>query len=150
MKRNWLGQREMLLCQWGVFRHRSAFGDLLWEREESRLLSENFPHSIQCILILAMAVERYILVCHPVRSTALLSGKRRKCFYVTVTFIIVSLGALFLVAYRAGLMFSDSERYEKNGLHDILNVRGHEIDGFDNGVSYALWLKNAYTFQILF
>ena len=126
LTRNWLAQRDLFLCQWKFFVGKFDFGTLLWGREESRLFSEIFPHCIQCVLILSMAVERYILVCLPTRASSLLSRKRRQLFYIIITLTLFLLGALFLAAYRTGFMYSDKEKFQRSTLHEMLNV-GNQV-----------------------
>ncbi len=99
---------------------------VLHGREEARSFSENNPHCIQCILILAMAIERYIVICLPTRSKSILSRPRRLCFYVIITLTLVLLGAIFAAAYRNGFYSIEGKGvYAQNKLHTQLTVDSH-------------------------
>ncbi len=127
MARKWFGNNnppffcasKMVSSKWQIL-------EVLYRREDARSFSEIYPHCIQCILILAMAVERYIIVCLPTRSKFILSRPRRLCFYVIITLTLVLLGAFFAAAYRNGLYFIEGKGiYAQNKLHTQLTVDNH-------------------------
>ncbi len=121
--RIWIANNELFFCEWDIFRRQSEVGELMWNREE------NLPHCIQCVLILSMAVERYILICYPARSQKLLSSRVRCVFYILITMLISALGGIFAAAYHSGFVVAGEtkDRYEKNFLHETLNVGNHAM-----------------------
>ncbi len=123
--RSWFAKNDLFFCEPRFFRMKDDFGSLFWDREDARLFSEIVPHCIQCILLLAMAAERYILVCHPIHAVVLLNRRRRITFYTTITILIICLVVLFLNAYRTGFTYTDKKRSERTALHQILNVGKH-------------------------
>ena len=74
--------------------------------------SDNIPLISQCVLAVAMSIERYILVCLPTRADELLSKFRRIVFYTIVTSLIV-LGILSLTAYYASFVIRGKKQYEE-------------------------------------
>ena len=127
MKRKWFeNNKPRFFCAWKVVSSERTILERLSSRAEARLFSEMYPHCIQCILILAMAVERYIIICLPTRSKFILSRKKRLCFYVIITLTLVLLGAFFAAAYRT--LFSNIKglgALEQNKLRIQLTVGSH-------------------------
>ena len=119
-----MAKNDLRFCEWKTFRRQTEIGEVLWHRAEARLLSENFPHCIQCVLMLAMAVERFILICYPARAKQLLRPKRRKGFYVAILLLLSCLGVMFAAAYRNGIVLTETfkDYSEDNSLHQALDV----------------------------
>ncbi len=61
------------------------FISFFYRKTVTRTVVEFIPHISQCLLLLGMSIERYILICHPTRSADLLSTKRRPIFYGILT-----------------------------------------------------------------
>ncbi len=62
--------------------------------EGTKWALEQIPHFSQCLIMSAIAVERYILVCLPTRADQLLSIRNRVVFYVLITFVVVLLSSI--------------------------------------------------------
>ncbi len=82
-----------------------------------RLVSELVPHYVQCILMLCMALERYILICHATAASQILNKKRRIiCYNFIVAFLIFVTGSVFYLM-RNGFKapwYDDSIPHESN------------------------------------
>ncbi len=55
---------------------------------------EFIPHVTQCLLLLGMGLERYILVCHPTKKNSWLSKPKRLVFYILLLALIGLLSAV--------------------------------------------------------
>ena len=55
----------------------------------SRDISELLPHYTQCILMLGIALERYVLICHAATAKTYYIGYRRIGFYILVTIALL-------------------------------------------------------------
>ena len=73
------------------------FMSFFYRKTVARTAVEFIPHISQCLLLLGMSIERYILICHPTRSTDLLSIKRRLLFYGILTTTIFGLSVVPIV-----------------------------------------------------
>ena len=62
-----------------------------------KYLIDNVSHISQCVLILAMSFERYILICHPAKAKTLYSTKRKVIFYAALSFFMVLLSVPLFV-----------------------------------------------------
>ena len=76
-----------------------AFGKYDYPRD----IAELAPHFAQCLLMLAMSIERYILICHPSSAKQLLSRPRRILFAAIITFLVFSLILFVYVFYAVTL-----------------------------------------------
>ena len=65
------------------------------ETAVTRVMTELLPHVSQCVFMFGIAVERYILVCHPTKAKQLLTPRKRFSFCLLLTLI------LFLVSFPA-------------------------------------------------
>ena len=65
------------------------------QRIYCRKLIELFPLYSQCILIPAMAVERWLFVCRPAEAASILSGGKKYLFYIGVPLLSLLIPALF-------------------------------------------------------
>ncbi len=84
---------------WGQPKN-SFMGKSLWRNPMLRLISELVPHYSQCVLILCMSVERYILICHAASAARLLSKKRRiLCYTLIVLLLLAVTGSVFTLMY---------------------------------------------------
>ena len=68
-----------------------------------RVLVDICPYWIQIVLNLALAVERYILICRGTDAKTLLSQKRRRFFYGFVL-VLIAVVPVFSVLYLSYLI----------------------------------------------
>ncbi len=99
----------------------SELGNLFYDHSEPRVLTEILPHYTQCILMLFMALERYILICHPTSAQQLLSRERRIVLYSFVTLSIITLCTTLSCHYWA----------------TVFDIRPGDINPFDNVGSHS-------------
>ena len=71
----------------------NKLGKLL-EFEGSKWMLEQIPHFSQCIILTALSIERYILVCYSTRATELLQPRKRVLFYIIVTLLFLVLSSV--------------------------------------------------------
>ncbi len=76
--------------------------------------SEMVPHNTQSFLMLGVAVERYILVCHAAVARQYYKGKVRFGFYFLITLLIVLTSVLPLGEVIYYIVHYDSVRGEVN------------------------------------
>ena len=77
----------------------SVIGQLFWGSGGPRKVSELLPHYTQCCLMSLMAVERYVLICHPSRAKQILSRKKRVAGYSVLTLALLLLCASISFLY---------------------------------------------------
>ena len=82
-------------------------GNIAWMRAPDfrqtlkavHLISDIVPYWCQIVQLLAMAIERYILICKATSSNQLLSKRRRKTFYTIVVLLSFLIPALIFAEY---------------------------------------------------
>ncbi len=79
------------------------FYNLFVDHEDPRLLLEAGPHFANIVLILGMAVERYILVVYATEAESLLSKRRRVVFIIFMTILL----AVPLVVFTIDLFWPE-------------------------------------------
>ena len=60
-----------------------------FQTSSAKNFSETIPHITQCFLILGLATERYMLVCHPAKAKIFYHGKFRYGFFSLITAMIL-------------------------------------------------------------
>ncbi len=93
----------------------SSIGGIFWKNSGPRILSEVIPHYTQCILTLVIAIERFILICHPTRAKQLLSRKKRIVSYVLITALLLGLCSFLSYHY---LILGQDFWYERENKFD--------------------------------
>ena len=71
-----------------------------WFSPGLRILSETVPHYIQCLIMLVMASERFVLVCFPTEVREILNSKRRRAFYLLLTALLCLTPVFTFFTYR--------------------------------------------------
>ncbi len=130
--------QEIYLESSEVFWHLSGIkytklGTILWFLPGPRILAEVLPHYTQCILMLLMAIERYVIVCHPTRADSILSRKRRIAMYVFATISLTAVCTLLSSHYfntaidwrGSGVTdgFENVGNFQKNPLASLWNLQ---------------------------
>ncbi len=85
---------------------RSKVQDFLYKHYDPRLFIDMGPHVSNCLIILGMAYERYILVCFPSAAKTILSRKRRIILYAIILAIIAVCWTTLLTDFFEQLLLS--------------------------------------------
>ncbi len=91
-------ESEELLWHWSGVKY-TILGSIFWVFPGPRILAEVLPHYTQCVLMLLIAIERYIIVCHPIRTDVFLSRKRRITMYAFATISLAAVCTLLSFHY---------------------------------------------------
>ena len=74
---------SLLPTKWGYF-----WADEFFDTTSAKTFSEMIPHNTQCLLMLGIAIERYVLVCHAAKAKQFYKGYPRFGFFSLVTLLI--------------------------------------------------------------
>ncbi len=130
---------------------KTRMGTSFWREESLRKISDVIPQFAQCILIVLMALERYIIICHATAATRILTPKIRKILYSITTTSLTAFSVFVFIAYRQEFPhLSDSIKNHRQIPEPLLEVT-HLLSGpesgseFDSSVKFTLLIVTIST-----